>query len=285
MTFALRTFLAVVFAAAALPSSCQDSPSEPHSDIHVVILGDSNTWIGGDDSDKPCGWNKWFADIFKPATCKSYARSGATWSNTSTTRRNTKEDIGVIGPNNVIYNQVERLAESCNSGMQPTPDVIIIAAGTNDAWFVKKRPGVFSKTAAQACRMKGTITSLPPNRITSLAEAVVYNTELLRQRFPNARIILLTPLQSVHPTEANFARATTIIEECGTLLGLPVVRQDKECCVRRADEARQHRFTSDGTHTSEEGAKQIGTYLASRIASILNSTSETDTQNTTTSNP
>lgn len=271
MTIILRTLLVAIFAAATLPSLCQNSPSKPHSSIHVVILGDSNTWIGGDGSDKPCGWNKWFADIFKPATCKSYARSGATWSNTSSTRRNIKEDIAVIGPDNVIYNQVERLCESCDSGGQPTPDVIIIAAGTNDAWFVKKRPGVFSKTAAGVCRMKETVSSLPPNKIISLAEAVVYNTERLRQRFPEARIILFTPLQSVHPTEANFARATTIIEECGNLLGIPVVRQDKECCVRRADEVRHHRYTSDGTHTSEEGAKEIGTYLASRIESILNS--------------
>ena len=238
--------------------------------MNVVILGDSNTWIGGDDSDKPRGWNKWFADIFKPASRKSYARSGATWSNTSTTHRNTQENIGVIGADNVIYNQVERLDESCQNGAQPTPDIIIIAAGTNDAWFVKKRPGVFSKTASQACRMKETISTLTPGRITSLAEAVVFNTERLRQRFPEARIILLTPLQSVHPTEANFARATAIIEECGRLLGLPVVRQDVECCVRRADEARHRRYTSDGTHTSEEGAKEVGTYLAGRIASILN---------------
>ncbi len=271
MTRNLRTILLALLAAVAISSHSQQTNDATHNALHVVILGDSNTWIGGDDSDKPQGWNKWFAEAFKPASCKSYARSGATWSNTASTRLNTEENISVLGNDNVIYNQVERLTAACKSGQQPTPDVIIIAAGTNDAWFVKKRPGVFSKTASQAVANKDNITALAPGKVTSLAGAVVYNTQLLKERFPQSRIILLTPLQSVHPTEANFARATSIIDDCGTLLKLPVVRQDKECCVRRADEARHHKYTSDGTHTSAEGAREIGNYLAVRIASILTS--------------
>ena len=96
--------------------------------LHVVILGDSNTWIGGDDCDKPKGWNKWFVDEFRPLSCKSYARSGATWTNTSTTRENVVEDIAVLGNDNVIYNQIARLKRACDEGRQQTPDLIIIAA-------------------------------------------------------------------------------------------------------------------------------------------------------------
>ena len=50
---------------------------------HVAILGDSNTWLGGDQCDQPRGWNKWFKDYFAPASCRSYARSGATLTNTA----------------------------------------------------------------------------------------------------------------------------------------------------------------------------------------------------------
>ena len=60
--------------------------------LDVIIFGDSNTWYGGDNCDKPRGWNKWFKDAFQPATIKSYARSGATWTNTTTTKRNTQEN-------------------------------------------------------------------------------------------------------------------------------------------------------------------------------------------------
>lgn len=35
-----------------------------HSHLHVVLLGDSNTFIGGDDCDKDRGWSKWFKERF-----------------------------------------------------------------------------------------------------------------------------------------------------------------------------------------------------------------------------
>ena len=52
---------------------------QAQSVMHVVILGDSNTFIGGDQCDKPQGWNKWFKELANPLSCRSYARSGATW--------------------------------------------------------------------------------------------------------------------------------------------------------------------------------------------------------------
>ena len=45
-------------------------------DCNIVILGDPNTAIGGDDCSKSVGWNKWFRDMLSPASCRSYARSG-----------------------------------------------------------------------------------------------------------------------------------------------------------------------------------------------------------------
>ena len=52
-------------------------------------------------------------------------------------------------------------------------------------------------------------------------------------------------------------------------MGLEVVRQDRECCVRRTDEQKTKRYTTDGAHTSEEGARLNGTYLAKRISELL----------------
>lgn len=236
--------------------------------MDVVILGDSNTWIGGDDCDNPKGWNKWFVDIFKPQSCKSYARSGATWTNTVSTRPNTEENIAVLGNDNVIYNQILRLSAACQKGLQPTPHLIIIAAGTNDAWFVKKRPRVFSKTVEQVFA-GGSLLDHNPNQVLSLAESVRYGCEKLNSLFPHAQIILLTPLQAIQPTQANLDKASDIIEQCGCRMGLKVIRQDRECCVRRADEMKMKRYTTDGAHTSEEGARINGTYLAKRIGELI----------------
>lgn len=277
MNLKLYITIAITFAllwAGAMPSGAQEQDAACCKDsgghaVDVVILGDSNTWIGGDDCDKPLGWNKWFADIFKPQSCKSFARSGATWTNTANTRENPEEDIAVLGNDNVIYNQIVRLKAACDRGIQPEPQLIIIAAGTNDAWFVKKRPGVFAKTAEQAFAAKEPLTRKKPHEVRTLAESVRYSCELLRERFPQAQIILLTPLQAIQATKANLDKASNIIEQCGRKMGLAVVRQDKECCVRRDDEMKKKKYTTDGAHTSEEGARLNGTYLARRIGQLI----------------
>ena len=242
--------------------------------LHIVILGDSNTWIGGDDCDKPQGWNKWLKDVLQPTTCKSYARSGATWTNTSETRRNTKENIEVLGNDNVIYNQICRLQEAVDSGIQPTPQLILIMAGTNDAWFQKQRLQALSESQIHDC---GHCTnhatcphdSRPVNKILTLAESVCYGCGLLRTAYPEAQIILLTPLQSVQAGSANITKAGDIIERCGQQMGLSVIRMDKEAGIDAAKEKVKHRLTTDGTHTSELGARQVGTFVARQIAALL----------------
>lgn len=237
--------------------------------LHVVILGDSNTWIGGDDCEKPQGWNKWFKDVLQPMTCKSYARSGATWTNTSQTRRNTQENIEKLGDDNVIYNQICRLQEAVDEGIQNTPQLILILAGTNDAWFLKARPNALSIPSCKAYCTCCTINDRPVNEVLTLAESVHYGCELLRTAYPEARIILLTPLQSVAAGTENIAKAGDIIEDCGQKMGLSVIRLDKDGGIDAAKEKVKHHLTIDGTHTSETGARQVGTFIAGQITALL----------------
>ncbi|MBQ6379852.1 MAG: SGNH/GDSL hydrolase family protein [Prevotella sp.] len=245
--------------------ACSTVAQQP---MDVVILGDSNTWIGGDDCDQPRGWNKWFNDTFQPATCKSYARSGATWTNTTETRRNTEENIGVLGNDNVIFNQICRLEEAISGGQQASPRLILIMAGTNDAWFTKARPRALSMTAEEAF-IADTITDRPVWQVLTLAESVRYGCELLRTAWPEARIILLTPLQSVAAGTANITKAGDIIEDCGRQMGLSVIRLDQNGGIDAKQEKQQYRLTTDGTHTSELGARQVGTFIAQQIAALL----------------
>lgn len=234
----------------------------------VVILGDSNTWIGGDDCDQPKGWNKWFKDAFQPATCKSYARSGATWTNTPDTHRNTQENIGVLGNDNVIYNQICRLDKAVRCGQQKTPGLILIMAGTNDAWFTKARPGALNMSAEKAF-ITDTIINRPVWQVLTLAESVRYGCELLRTNYPEARIILLTPLQSLAAGTVNITKAGDIIEDCGRQMGLSVIRLDKDGGIDAKQERQQYLLTTDGTHTSEAGARQVGTFIARQTAALL----------------
>lgn len=243
--------------------------------MHIVLLGDSNTWLGGDDCTSKRGWNTWFAQCFKHATCVSYARSGATWTNTPRTTKNLKENVGRISDNNVIYNQVCRLIAACRNKLQPTPQLIIVAAGTNDAWFENKRPQAFSiKNVAQLKTLAtNSLPDMPRVFPLSLAASVQYDCLLLKKHFPKTRIILFTPLQTTAVSEAKINQTGDIIENVGRRLNLNVVRQDKVCCVKRAEELQHFTNTYDGTHTNEQGAQKNGVILANAVTELLKANS------------
>ncbi len=240
-----------------------------HPQIHVALLGDSNTFIGGENCDKDTGWSKWFKERFAPASCKSYARSGATWTNTSSTRINLTEYTEKLGDNNVIYNQVLRLIESTQKGNDVTPELIIIMAGTNDAWFKTSRPQLFSKTPQQVFSSPQSITSKKVGQVTSLAESVRFSCEKLMEAFPYAQIILITPMQAAKAGVTGIRQVGNIIEECGRYMSLATIRLDYQGSVYAGRELSVKRFTSDGIHTNKEGARRNGYFIAHQIESIL----------------
>lgn len=255
----------VLLAAGAVEASGKNSK------LDVVLLGDSNTWLGGDDCTKPKGWNKWFADEFGARSCRSYARSGATWSHTDKTRCHPEQNTGVLDDDNVIYNQIIRLRQAVESGRQPVPGLVVIAAGTNDAWFDTERPGLLARTASDALNIFTTdsVKRTEPSSLTSLAEAVVYDCMMLMEDYPGVKIVILTPLQSTAIPEAKLARVTEVLQDCSAALGVSVIRQDVELPVRRVDEKASKKLTYDGTHTSVEGARRNGHILARIISELI----------------
>lgn len=253
-------------------SSCHNGRAYERAGVHpydVVVLGDSNTWIGGDGCNQEKGWTRWFKESFSPTSCRSYARSGATWSNTRLTVHDEADSTDVLGDQNVIYNQVRRLQTSCRRGSQPVPDLILVAAGTNDAWFAQRRPGLLEKTTDEVFADTASLSAMAPSAVLSLAGAVRQDCELLQAEFPDATIVLLTPMQcTAAPAEA-IEQVGDIIEECAIRLQVGVVRQDHKGCVRRNEELRQKHNTTDGIHTSVEGAKCMGAMLSEAVQDIL----------------
>lgn len=225
------------------------------ADTNIVFLGDSITWLGGDDCSAPKGWTKWFVDIVKPASARSFARSGATWTHTSATHINITENTGRISDCNVISNQIERLKASVMSGETPMPDIIIIAAGTNDAWFPRHRPHALDDDTL-------TVQSLPG--------AINADLSVLKQAFPSAKIILLTPLQSTQIPAEKIAAAGALIETAARNNNVHCIRQDSVCPLNRIDESKAFTLTYDGTHTSQLGAQQNALALSKIINSIIN---------------
>ena len=236
-------------------------------DANMILLGDSNTWIGGDLCDNPKGWNYWLRETLQPAFCRSYARSGATWTNTARTRRNPDENIAVIGPDNVVYNQVVRLKSDADSCRVPVPDLIVVMCGTNDAWFSRRRPGIWADDASQV--NLSTITSALPSGATSLARSVMLSCRMLQEGFPGTSLILVTPMPPTATSPANIARVADLIARCGKRLGVPGVRLDLESGIDPAEEKVKPRFTTDGTHTSAEGARRVAEIISKTVIETL----------------
>ena len=63
-------------------------------------------------------------------------------------------------------------------------------------------------------------------------------------------------------------QAGGIIESMGRELGLPAIRLDRDFELDSAKEAVKKHLTYDGTHTSVEGARRLGAFLAEKISAL-----------------
>lgn len=238
--------------------------------VDIIILGDSNIWLAGDSCNDHTGWAAWMKDALEPRSCVSYARSGATWSHTANTKKNTIEDIAVLGNDNVIYNQVMRLREAYSKGLIPKPDLILISAGGNDAWFANMRPLEFDQTVEQAfAEPVGDLLTKKPNQVTSLPGAIRYDCLLLKETFPDAKIVLAAPTPMVKVEPQMMERVSDIIEQSGKQLGIPTLRLDKAGLINRDDEMKSHVHTYDGIHTNEKGAEKVGRHVAEQLKATI----------------
>lgn len=247
------SFICLILMVCSLPVNAQ----------RVAIIGDSNTWLGGDDNKGEKGWNHWFCEYFKPDFCKSFARSGATWTNTPRTKLNTKENIGSLGDNNVAYNQLQRmLAEPAIK-----PEIVLIALGTNDLWFKAKRPNLYAESQLNHERVD--FLSTPPSKLLTLADCVNHTVRTLRKAYPDAAIVFITPPECIHIKNTELKQFSDTLEAIGKTLDVSTIRLDKLSEIKSDKERIKKEFTYDGTHTSVKGAKSNGAIIARELKRIL----------------
>lgn len=247
------TLLAAVILILMTSGRCSASP-KPSS---IAILGDSMTWIGGQECDCPDSYTYYLKRAGIADTLMIFARSGATWTNDSTTTVNPKGYTEVLDSDNVIYNQALRLLEYCQSHKQP--DKIIIYAGANDAWFGDRRPGLnVISTSFPEIDPSSTL----PSTMTTLQNSIFLTVELLRRDLPQAEIILATPVEMGKVETEKVTEVADIIERTGNMLGVPVLRADRFVPIRHEEETEGNlKNTKDGVHTNPEGAKLIADFL------------------------
>ncbi|MDE6696115.1 MAG: SGNH/GDSL hydrolase family protein [Muribaculaceae bacterium] len=235
-----------------------DSPRKSR----IALLGDSMTWIGGDSCEKATGWTHTLKESGLYDNIDMLARSGATWTNTTATSPDLEFYCEVLHDNNVIYNQSLRLIEKYDQQKLADPDRIIIFAGANDAWFSDKRPGIYNSVDSL---QSIAIRENNPSNVTSLYGSVSLACGILQERFPTAKLILVTPLQMSKVSEEIILKVSDIIEKAGLSKGCTVLRGDKEIAIRHSDEVNKHIYTYDGVHTNPQGAALVGNYIVDHL--------------------
>lgn len=247
------------------PSSQATTPSASQSSQKskpiVALLGDSMTWISGQECDKPNGWATYLKKAGVADTIMLFARSGATWTNSAATNVDPKAYAAVVDDQNVIYNQVIRMIEFCKT--HPAPDKILVYAGANDAWFDSKRPGLFNPNSKA---FPENIDSALPKDFTTIDGSIRLVVAMLQKHFPDADITFLTPVQAGKIPTAKINAVGDKIEQTGKALGIPTLRGDKNIPFRHEEEAgKLRKNTTDGAHSNPGGAQLIANYLLREV--------------------
>ena len=229
----------------------------------VALLGDSMTWIGGDSCQNETGWSHVLKESGLASTIDVYARSGATWTNTINTKRHPDHYTELLHDDNVVYNQAVRLIERADTS-DTAPDLIILFAGANDAWFSSKRPGIFDDDDSEH---SVTPDQLPGSH-TSMAGSIRLVSEILQEKFPNATLLFVAPLQMSKTDAATIHHVADIIEATAKERGQTTLRADRETGITHEQEAAAPRHTSDGVHTNPSGAKILGDYIIDHLQNL-----------------
>ena len=247
----------------------------PFLNKRIAILGDSLTWLsliktGDSTPNANMGWVTHFSKVIKFAELRNYARSGATWSHTASTQYDITENTGSISDDNVIYNQVNRLINDVDNNGVTAPDFIFILAGTNDAWYPSSRPDAVADTPASVMSDESVWLNVKAiGSLTSIPKAMRYVAEMIWDKFPDAQVVVTTPLQSTAFTTDRREAIAESIKGSAEYLSWAVIEQDKVCDISRIREHQGYYMTYDGTHTSEAGAKMVGEILASQLIALL----------------
>lgn len=258
-----RSLLFLLLLPSFLPAAAEVRP-------RIALLGDSQTWIGGENCQNETGWSHWLKKSGIADSIDIYARSGATWTNTLNTLADTAFYSEVLHDSNVIYNQARRLAERVKANTTPSPAIVVIFAGANDAWFADRRPGIFEERDSIA----EYDSSTPPAEATTLQESVALTCDLLKQSLPGCRIILVSPLEMSKASAEVTAKVAGIIESTANSRGLPTLRADRDIPIRHNEEIVAPRYTYDGVHTNSSGASKVAELISGFILSTENSVSD-----------
>lgn len=226
-----------------------------------IALGDSITQLTGDR-----GWTTHFIERTNFEMIANVAVVGAHLKDKSGTvyDGNPLFNGADENMNNVLGNQVQKIV---NNNYE-TPDIIMIAIGTNDGIHI-------TKDQIKAVYYDENDVLIPLDSVdrTTSAGAYRYTTETLHNLYPNATIFWCTPItgcRAIKKTEEvmKWAESLRIATEYTSQIMIDTIR----CGINGVNEFSgvNGEYLIDGLHPNANGAKKIGYYNASKVIPFFN---------------
>lgn len=240
----------------------KDDVSELKGDAKVkcLFLGDSITAL--DEIDR--GWVKYFREIISSEKVGNVAVASAVL----TDYQNTALDGNPITSeqsSNTLSNQVYKVI----NGNYDTPDVIIIAIGTNggiDNTLTDERVynGYYNSD--------GSLISVDDCDRKTTVGAFRYANEKLHEKYPNALIFWCVPIMGFENTRSvkNVVLYEKTMERLTGFAGMPLIHTNR-CFINGINEkeSANGEYLIDGLHPNAKGAKMIGYFNACEVKKYM----------------
>ena len=192
----------------------------------------------------------------------SITSTANSWADKLNTSMNfeTYENIAVGGATAVYDPKRGRLINQVNQVTSGTT-LITVLIGIND-WAVNHTLGDATNTLAKD------FTTLTDT--TNFCDAFRLSMETLKRKHPNARIYIVTPLQTTQKMANTdsfpLTDFRTAIIKIASYLSIPVIRADEESGIWAYDPSKT--LMPDGVHPNEKGSEVLAAYVERKIRSM-----------------
>ncbi len=234
-----------------VPVVAQSTPSQAAQTSRAfgakyLMFGDSITQTSNVDtgdvtsSTYRSNWPKFAKDQLKMGGFKNYARSGASFLET--------------GPSQTDWQKISHQVQTAIDNME-SPDVIVLACGTNDANI---------KLGTYETAMSKNIADLDR---ANTAEAMRWALYKIKENFPNAVCFYCTQLQRADVETADRETANNLMVKLAKRYGFNIIDCMNESGIVKDFEVWQAngRYLSDGLHPNVAGQQVQANLIASQI--------------------
>lgn len=237
----------------------------------ILFMGDSITALGTCER----GWVKYFNEIIEPSFFMNTAVAGARLSNGEPVEFNGNpqfEGDNTDYNQNVLLNQIEKIRLARDKGNLDYSDfdLVIIAAGTNDA-FVPKKCNI--ETIEEQFTKNGEVVASKDVDCYTWPGAMRIIYERLKGFYPEAKIYFCSPIQGeekIRGYKDMLYKRNLMKAICERISDVTFV-DTLNCgiCGIYENHWAEGRDLIDGLHPNINGAKKIGEYNARAIKQSL----------------